>query len=284
MITVLTPTYNRAHTLPRLFQTLCNQINQEFEWLIIDDGSNDDTEQLIASYLEKSSFKIIYIKKSNGGKHTALNLGFNKASFEWVFIVDSDDWLDSNTIDRLTLEIQDLSYKYNSICILRAYEDGCIIGDRFPDNIATYIDRINGSITGDKADVIRKSALDGFFFPEYTTENFMAESPLFLWLGSKGKTRFINFPGYICEYLAEGLSANSISNRHRCVNSTLFVYETQYIAHDSFKLRSRAAINWWRFRAFKRIGKKNNLIPIAYSPFGISLYVIDKIKAKVSIK
>lgn len=280
MITILTPTYNRANTLPKLYKSLIDQTNHNFEWLVIDDGSTDSTEILVNKYQESAPFNINYFKKENGGKHSALNLGFNKAKKEWIFIVDSDDWLKSNTIEQFYYEIQSLTDEFNSISILKIYEDGRIIGNKFPNNINTYLDRIYNNILGDKADLIRKKALEGFSFPEYTGENFMAESPIFIWLGSRGKTKFINFGGYICKYLEGGLSDNSIINRHRCFNSSLFVYETQYNAFHTFKLKSKAAINWWRFRFFKKISKPNICIPFIYSPFGLILYFKDKINGK----
>ena len=73
MITVLTPTYNRAERLDGLFQSLLAQDNKEFIWLVVDDGSTDDTESKISTFIDRANFKIIYKKKNNGGKHTALN-------------------------------------------------------------------------------------------------------------------------------------------------------------------------------------------------------------------
>ncbi|WGV12258.1 glycosyltransferase family A protein [Psychrobacter maritimus] len=93
MITILTPTYNRAHTLPKLYQSLIEQTNYSFEWLIIDDGSNDDTEALIKTYQVESNFSIRYYKKNNGGKCSAINTGVIHAHYEWIFIMDSDDSL-----------------------------------------------------------------------------------------------------------------------------------------------------------------------------------------------
>lgn len=280
MITVLTPTYNRAHTLPKLYKSLVDQTNHNFEWLVIDDGSNDSTQTLIENYKKESSFNIRYFKKENGGKHTALNMGFNKAKKKWIFMVDSDDWLKINTIENLCNEISSLTNDFNSISILKTYADGKIIGDKYPNNLNTYLDRIYNNILGDKADCIRKSSLEGFSFPEFPGENFMAESPLFIWLGLRGKTKFINFDGYICEYLEGGLTDNSISNRHLNFNSSLFVYETQYNSLHTFKLKSRAAINWWRFRFFKKISKPEKKIPLIYSLIGFTLYLKDKTKRK----
>ena len=92
MLTILTPTYNRYHTLNKLYESLEKQSKKNFEWMIIDDGSTDNTEEIVSRWIEfQKSFKIIYIKKENGGKHTALNEGFKNVQTPLTFIVDSDD-------------------------------------------------------------------------------------------------------------------------------------------------------------------------------------------------
>ena len=99
-ITVLTPTYNRAHTLPRLYKSLCRQTDFTFAWLIVDDGSNDETKTTIDRF-EKKKFSIKYVYKNNGGKHTAINEGMKYVNTEYTFIVDSDDYLKENAIERV---------------------------------------------------------------------------------------------------------------------------------------------------------------------------------------
>lgn len=282
MITILTPTYNREQTLRSLYESLVDQTQRDFEWLIIDDGSNDSTENLIAEFIKVSPFSIRYVKKENGGKHSALNIGFKEAKYDWIFMVDSDDTLRNRTIETLNNEISQLSIEFNSVSILRVYTDGSVIGEEFPSGLNSYLDKIYSAVKGDKADVIRKSALVNFSFPIYPNEKFMAESPLFIWLGSEGKTKFINYKGYVCEYLPDGLTDSSIKNRHKCTNSTLFVYYNQYEKLKSNDLKAKAAINWWRFRIFKTIDSSvNNRIPFIFFPLGLFLYINDRIKKKI---
>jgi len=99
MITILTPTYNRKHTLRRAYDSLINQTNKDFEWLVIDDGSKDDTKELIDEFISENKITIKYFFKENGGKHTALNFGTNKAKGELVLILDSDDYLSNDAIE-----------------------------------------------------------------------------------------------------------------------------------------------------------------------------------------
>lgn len=281
MITIITPTYNRGHTLTSLYESLLKQTSKEFEWLIIDDGSTDNTHSLVEQFITSSNLNIRYLKKLNGGKHTALNLAFKQASNEWLLIVDSDDLLKPTTIEYLNIKSNELSDEYISISFLRVYSDGSIIGEKFPESnsLEYYLDRIYQGVCGDKADLIRKKALQGFCFPEFKGENFMAESPMFLWLSKKGKTKFVNFDGYICEYLEGGLTDNSIENRHRCINSSLFVYRNQYQQYTNLKLKFKAASNWWRFKNFRNIDSAS--VPIIYFPFGILLYIKDITNKKI---
>ena len=102
-ITILTPTYNRAHLLPDLYQSLCRQTCQLFDWLIIDDGSTDNTEALVNRWISESHpFCIRYVKKENGGKNRAINDGVKLINSLFTMIVDSDDYLTDDSIEFLS--------------------------------------------------------------------------------------------------------------------------------------------------------------------------------------
>ena len=107
-LTVLTPTYDRAYTLTRVYESLVKQTKQDFQWIIIDDGSSDGTEELIMSF-PKTGFELEYHKKSNGGKHTALNYAHQFIKGEMVVIVDSDDYLTDDAVE--TIQRDWLKYK-----------------------------------------------------------------------------------------------------------------------------------------------------------------------------
>lgn len=284
MVTILTPTYNRAHTLPRLFQSLYEQTSHGFEWLVIDDGSSDDTEQVVSKFKSESPFPVRYIKKQNGGKHSALNLGFREANRKWIFILDSDDWLRSDCMDKLTSELTRDDFCFDSLSFLRSYENGDIIGDYYPDGLLNFSDRADLKIKGDKAEVFNKECLDGFSFPVYENENFMAESPLYIWYAQRYTTKFINYDGYVCEYQGDGLSANSITNRYKSLNSTLYVTEMKYKSHHDFFMKGRASINWWRFKMPSLYLRKEWRPPLIYFPAGFILFFVDLARGKVGFR
>lgn len=278
MITILTPTYNREKLLVRLAESLLSQTSYDFEWLIVDDGSNDDTSKIIDRYKGECPFPVRIIYKENGGKHTALNVGFDEAKGDWVFIVDSDDWLESCCIDKVGALINEVGDEVGAVSMLRRFEDGSVIGHRFPGDLNDYIDRIDYEVKGDKADLFRMSALDGFHFPVFEGEKFMAESPLFIWLGARYKTKFVNYSGYICEYQASGLSGSSIKNRYRCYRSAMYVYEVQYKNLRSKKNKFKAAVNWWRFSFMRKKCDSESRVPLFYLLFGVCLIVNDVFK------
>lgn len=277
MITVLTPTYNREKLLNRLAKSLFDQTNYNFEWLIIDDGSSDNTEKLINSLKQDSPFIIRYIFKENGGKHTALNKGFKNAEGDWVLIVDSDDWLDLNCIETLSGHLKVLAKDIYAISFNRITETGRVLGGLQNENLTTYIERYENNITGDRADLLKKSVVESFVFPVFPGEKFMAESPFFIWFGKNFKTKFLNYNGYVCEYQSDGLSKKNVLNRHESPKSTLYVYSTQYNSFKTVTLKIRAAINWWRFRIAKQVNpdELSRRPPVVYSSIGFVLFSLD---------
>ena len=113
-LTVFTPAYNRAHTLPRTYESLCNQKCKDFCWLIIDDGSTDDTEQLVKGWMEKDNgFEIQYIYKENGGMHTAHNTAYENIITELNVCIDSDDCMAKDGVAKILKkwdEVKDSGY------------------------------------------------------------------------------------------------------------------------------------------------------------------------------
>ena len=99
IVTILTPTYNRAHQLPALYKSLCMQSNKCFVWCVVDDGSADNTVEVVNEMIKTASFPIVFINKKNGGKHTALNAGLKNIDTPLVFIVDSDDTVTPDAVE-----------------------------------------------------------------------------------------------------------------------------------------------------------------------------------------
>lgn len=232
MITVLTPTYNRITTLPRLFQSLCAQSSMAFEWLVVDDGSNDDTDKLLNEFTVSASFNIRVVQQPNSGKHVALNNGFAAARSAWVFIVDSDDALVSTAVEEVECA---LSHFDNAalvgVCYRKAYFDLGLVG--FNKNLGDRPVVMSPSdaghfFKGDLAYIFRTEVLLRNPFPVVRGEKFVPE--LFIWnkIGDEGDIYFFGDRAiYLCDYLEDGYSKNFSSNLRRNPTGFLIFYWSQ---------------------------------------------------------
>lgn len=134
LVTVFTPTFNRAHTLGRLYASLCNQTSQNFEWLVVDDGSIDNTRSLIDSFIAEGRIPIRYIYKENGGLYTGYNVAYANIQTELCYCMDSDDYLPNNTIEIIEQEWKRADHNRFAGLIGLAYNhDGMVpLGGLYP--------------------------------------------------------------------------------------------------------------------------------------------------------
>lgn len=216
MITVFTPTYNRAMLLPRLYDSLKKQTSSEFEWIVINDGSTDNTEELLQEWAtDDNSFRFEYLTVPNGGKHRAINRAVNMARTDAFFIVDSDDYLLPYSIEKVHKWFDTVSYdeSFAGISGLRGESIDIPIGG-YGNFEGEYIDCTNlerhlYNLLDDKAEVYKTSILKKYPFPEFEGENFLTEPIVFDHIARDGyKIRWYNEITYICEYQDNGLTAN----------------------------------------------------------------------------
>ena len=219
-ITIFTPTYNRKQLIERLYQSLLAQTSKEFEWLVIDDGSTDDTEEYFSRLTKQlSPFNIHYIKQENGGKHRAINRGVQIANGELFFTVDSDDYLTTDAVEKVIKwrHSLDNSHKWAGVAGLRGDSNQNVIGQR--NDFADYIDAKNTErrlfhLQGDKPEIYFTEILKKFPFPEIPGENFISEEIVANTLARNGYyMRWFNEIIYIGDYLEDGLTYN-INNKH----------------------------------------------------------------------
>ncbi|MBD5487903.1 MAG: glycosyltransferase family 2 protein [Lachnospiraceae bacterium] len=210
-VTIITPTYNRADRLKDLYESLKRQTVREFEWLIVDDGSTDQTRQTVQDFCTQEQVRVRYLHRENGGKHRALNTGISMIDTELTFIVDSDDYLPDDAVE--TILAYHEKYKgREGLCgysFLRCYPDGRVNTSYFKqdEEISTYRDvRINGDIGGDKAEVFYTRILKQFPFPEYEGERFLPEDLVWMQMSGPYRMVHINKCIYIGEYLEGGLT------------------------------------------------------------------------------
>ncbi|HHC5059848.1 glycosyltransferase family 2 protein [Aeromonas veronii] len=212
----MTPTYNRAYVLPRLYDSLCQQTRQDFEWLVIDDGSTDGTAELIFDYRVKSDFSINYYYKENGGKHRAINEGVVHATGDWIIIVDSDDLLTGDAVAKLYDVMNHIGSEFVGMCFRRTTLSGHIIGISDPawsKSIVMQPIMAGHVLKGDLAYVFRTNVMRECPFPEFPGEKFVPE--LYIWnkIADIGKIVFyVDQVIYLCEYLPDGYTSNFKKN------------------------------------------------------------------------
>lgn len=219
-ITVYTPTYNRADLLQNLYRSLLTQTYRNFEWLIIDDGSSDNTRQVVDDFISQGMINIRYYYKKNGGQHTALNMGIEKAEGVLLMDVDSDDHLTDNALERIAYWESTIAGKegYAGVSGLRMYFSGEQIGTRWSSSReyidATNLERKDIGLEGDKAEAYYVEVLRKYYpIPVFEGENDVEKGVLWDRVAYAGyKIRWFNEKIYYCEYLESGMTNNIRSN------------------------------------------------------------------------
>ncbi len=282
MITVFTPTYNRAYSLPRLYDSLKAQTFKDFEWLIVDDGSTDNTESVVTNWLKEGDVRITYIKQPNGGKHRAINRGVKVAKGELFFIVDSDDWLPIKSLEvtyHYYLQIKG-NKSFIGVAGSKCYPDGRKVGGEvgyevLDTDFVSYREKLQ--VKGDMEEVWITDIFRLFPFPEFEGEKFVTEALVWSEIAKKYKLRYFNKEIYTCEYLPDGLTKNIRAHHRNSPQGTMLFYSRQ-MTDKRFRLitRVKAAVNYWRYTLnFK--GKRSTLPLWAYLfvPLGFVVYKLD---------
>lgn len=253
LISVFTPTYNRASLLSRLYDTLILQTYKNFEWIIVDDGSKDNTKEVVNSFVAERKIDIHFVQQENGGKHRAINTGVSLAKGELFFILDSDDVLPENALELVTETFQPIKHdiSFAGVSGIDGTFDGCIIGSGLLDDSidCNSVDiRYKYHVTGDMKEVFRTSVMKEFPFPNIEGEKFCPEALVWNRIAQKYKLRYFNKIIYKVEYQLEGLTSNIIKVRMKSPITSMMCYAEMLELNIPFKDKLKAAINYWRFR------------------------------------
>lgn len=178
-LTVFTPAYNRAHTLPRTYESLCQQKCKDFIWLIVDDGSQDNTAELIRQWQARDNgFEIRYIYKENGGMHTAHNTAYEHIDTELNTCIDSDDKLAPDAVEKILRKWDQVKDQgYAGIIGLDADFEGKIVGKGFPEGLTetTVVGYYAAGGSGDKKLVYRTDIINQYPpYPVFEGEKYVS--------------------------------------------------------------------------------------------------------------
>lgn len=279
-LTVFTPTYNRAHTLGRTYQSLCKQTCTDFEWLIIDDGSTDGTEQLVFSWLaKKNDFRIRYIKKRNGGLHTGYTAAISNIRSELNICIDSDDYMPTDAIERIIKIWQKVRHKdLAGLVGLDFLPEGQPIGGYFSELGTKHFYEIGKFHKGDSKIVCRTDVLHNL--PQMKSfgkeKNF---NPIYYYMQIDCNYKFFLVNENLCivDYQPQGMSAGIFKQyrnsprsfaelRRLAMRMPYYSLKRQFI-NAAHYVSSSIFAGDWRFL----FTSPRPVLTIFASPFGIAL-------------
>jgi glycosyltransferase involved in cell wall biosynthesis len=292
--TVFTPTYNRAATLPRVWTSLMNQTFLDFEWLIVDDGSTDDTREVVRQWIDSSRFAVRYLYQEHAHKKAAFNRGVQEARGRLFLTLDSDDECIATALERLLWHWNNIpseeQKQYSAVTGLCAYSDGTMVGSRFPNG--EYLDSTPAEITrrwkvkGDKWGFQRTDVLCSYEYPEVS--GHVPEGIVWCRIGEKYRTRYINEILLIVHQDGAGAGRLSASRDHARVAPGMRLWmeevlgrQWSYFREDPFYF-ARCAVNFTRFGLHARrlglssaAGLPGRWLVIALFPAGCVAYLAD---------
>ncbi|MGH9876306.1 MAG: glycosyltransferase family A protein [Nitrososphaerales archaeon] len=293
LFTVFTPTYDRAHTLERVYKSLLSQTFSDFEWLIVDDGSKDGTNDLVRGFLADGKLKIRYIQQPNGGKHVAFNCGVREARGELFLPLDSDDSCIPTALERFRahwLAMSDTQrLDFSGITCLCKNEKGDFVGGDLPFPVIDghpYQITSRYRLTGEKWGFHRTDVLRSYPFPEFEGERFVPESLVWNRIGRCYEIRFINEALRHYFNSMDGLSSSSVKIRLLNPRATFLYYSEVLMLPIKFRDRFRAAANLWRFALQNKQWNKvfvirgNMILVLAGFVPGVALALLDQLRLK----
>lgn len=214
LVTIFTPTYNRAYTLPKLYDSLCQQTCKDFIWLIVDDGSTDGTQSLISQWTTKADFPIVYHKQKNGGKMRAHNRGVSLCTTPLFVCVDSDDCMRTAAIASIVAHWETIE-KNGTIAGMIAYCSICqddgnfMIRCKFPfQGISTIRQLYNRGFFGDTTLVFKTEVIRCHPFLEIEGEKFSTESYAYEQIDRSYSYLLVNESWKLCTYMPDGYTQN----------------------------------------------------------------------------
>lgn len=281
MITVFTPTYNRAYILPILYNSLVNQSFKDFEWIIVDDGSTDTTKELVEGFLSDKKIKIRYFIQKNQGKHVAINNGAELAEGDLFFIVDSDDYLAKNALEILYARY--LTIKENpkiaGIFINCSNKNPKVKHDTFnlllpEEGIICTLTELNHQfqIRGEFATAIKTKIQQEYSYPIFEGEKFCRESLVYRRIGKKYNFLFVSDKIYFADYLEDGLTVKSWKLLKKSPKGAALLFKEQAKENIPIKEKLIALNAYWDFQIndikSSWFNKFNGV------PFFLSIYVL----------
>lgn len=288
-LTIFTPTYNRVHTLVRTYKSLCYQTCKDFEWLIIDDGSSDNTAEVVKEWINETDFKIRYIYQENQGMHGAHNTAYKNITTELNTCIDSDDYMPCDAVENIiTFWKKHNNSKYAGLIGLDQREDKSIIGTSFPPELkeTTLTDFYANGGKGDKKIVYRTNVIQKYpEYPIFEGERYVGLAYKYMLIDRDYKLLTLNKPLVTVEYQADGSSNMMWRQYWNNPKGFAFFRKTEMVVASTLKRRFLSCIHYVsssiisRNRKFIIESPKKILTILAIIP-GVVLYYLIRHKVK----
>lgn len=291
-ITVFTPTYNRAYILGRLYASLCNQTNPDFEWLIIDDGSTDTTAELVQSYIAEQKIKISYHYEENKGMVGAHNTAHHLMTTPLCVCIDSDDYMPNEAIDKiLRFWEQHGAPEYAGIVGLDAFADGTLVA-QLPQIKACKFSElyVHHQLAGDVKFVHNRTVFNQYLpYTFFEGEKYSVTSYLYLFIEQQHQLLICNEVFCIVEYLPDGLTMNLFKQYKQSPKSFAHYRLAKMKFALNYRERFRNAIHYVSSSLFAKdlgfLGKTEYKATVLLAfPFGVALYFYIQFSTKKSIR
>ncbi|ASN05999.1 glycosyltransferase family 2 protein [Virgibacillus necropolis] len=290
-LTIFTPTYNRAYCLDNCYQSLKQQTCKEFVWLIIDDGSTDETKELVGSWIKENVIHINYHWQNNQGMHGAHNTAYERIETELNVCIDSDDYMPGNAVAKiLTFWEEYGNENVSGIIGLDADNEHRIIGTKLPEYLktSTLFDLYyKQGVTGDKKLVYRTALTKKYPYPIFTNENYVGLAYKYYMLDKDYQLLLMNEVLCCVEYLPDGSSRNMFRQYRK--NPRGFAFYRKALMNLPFTnplFKFRQAIHYVSSSLMSRnwsflLETPHKMLTFLAVPFGLLLYVYVTSKTRV---
>ncbi|MEW7291818.1 glycosyltransferase family 2 protein [Aquimarina sp. 2304DJ70-9] len=289
-LTVFTPSYNRAYCLDNCYKSLVRQTSNDFVWLIIDDGSSDDTKNVVEGWIKENKIQIQYQYQENQGMHGAHNTAYDLIETELNVCIDSDDYMPDDAVEKIiSFWKANGSDQYAGMVGLDAYVSGEVIGTKIPETLrqTTMYDLYNiHNALGDKKIVYRTEVVKKYpKYPLFKGERFVPLGYLYQLIDQDYQLLTLNEVLCIVEYMEDGSSMNMLKQYRRHPNGFAFSRKNRMRLAKTFKDKFKNAIHYVSSSIFIKNWKfisesPKKLITILAIPFGVLLNLYIRLKTK----
>lgn len=294
MLTVFTPTYNRAYTLHLCYESLKRQTCKDFIWLIIDDGSTDNTKELVESWKAEGQVPIRYHFQQNQGMHGAHNAAYERIDTELNVCIDSDDYMADDAVEKITAFWQaNGSEKYAGIVGLDATPKGDLIGTKMPEKLkSSTLSELYAKhkVQGDKKLVYRSELTSSIPpYPVFPDEKYCPLSYKYILIDQQCPLLVMNEVLCHVEYMPDGSSLNMIKQYKRNPKGFAFFRKIAMLHAVSYKERFREAIHYVSSSLISANKRFINESPrkwttVLATPAGILLYLYIQRTNRATVK